>query len=58
MYIHAASASKRTVVTHRDESLIPVFLAMPAILIPSVNSHADEIPSRVPHSKFRVLREF
>jgi len=41
MYIHAASANRRTVVTQSDESLMPVFLAIVVILIPSVNSGAD-----------------
>ena len=31
-YIHAASANKMTVMIQRDESLIPVFLAMRHIL--------------------------
>lgn len=37
-YIYTASANKTIVAIHRDESLIPVFLAMDGILTPSISS--------------------
>src|ERR1700741_4425364 len=45
--IHAASASRRTVITHRDESLNPVFLAMVCILTDRCGSENGPVKTAV-----------